>query len=383
MAAPRNRLFELLDQPSTADVLARTEVDRGDIYPIVQYGDGRFEFGVPGYARAAGNAVNSILQALYEDPLSIVRQPVESGAELLWGGAKEAAMSGDPEAIRRASGQAMDFASLIPMGSVAAHAAGGVPQNSLGIFGGRMAKTADHDALARAEQMAAQGVPREQIWSDTGWFQGVDGKWRFEIDDSGANWTQPGNTFGEIRDGLGWGDHRIRHAFDHKSFDAAYPLQMNVGIEKAPPSSAFIGRAGSGDLEIRSDWPRNDARSTVLHELQHYVQDSEGFAAGGDGGTGYAKRVADELSGQMQEQLGRLLAGGVHINEAMQIVKPLRTQSLSLRKTGDYDAYNATAGEVEARAVQARRDLTPEQRRARAPWLDYDVPEDQQIVRSR
>jgi len=42
--------------------------------------------------------------------------------------------------------------------------------------------------------------------------------------------------------------------------------------------------------------------------------------------------------------------------------------------------YNRIAGEVEARAVQARRDLTPEQRQSRPPWLDYDVPEGQQIV---
>ena len=44
-------------------------------------------------------------------------------------------------------------------------------------------------------------------------------------------------------------------------------------------------------------------------------------------------------------------------------------------------AYHRLAGEVEARAVQSRMDLSPEQRAARAPWLDYDVPVDQQIVR--
>jgi len=43
--------------------------------------------------------------------------------------------------------------------------------------------------------------------------------------------------------------------------------------------------------------------------------------------------------------------------------------------------YKRLAGEVEARAVQKRMDLTPQQRAERAPWLDYDVPIDQQIVR--
>lgn len=46
-----------------------------------------------------------------------------------------------------------------------------------------------------------------------------------------------------------------------------------------------------------------------------------------------------------------------------------------------YGLYKRTAGEVEARATQARRDLTADQRRARPPWLDYDVSESDQIVR--
>lgn len=58
--------------------------------------------------------------------------------------------------------------------------------NALRMFAGPMAKTADHQALSRAQEMAGQGATRDAIWRDTGWFQGVDGKWRFEIDDSGA-----------------------------------------------------------------------------------------------------------------------------------------------------------------------------------------------------
>ncbi|UOF81816.1 hypothetical protein [Caudoviricetes sp.] len=47
----------------------------------------------------------------------------------------------------------------------------------------------------------------------------------------------------------------------------------------------------------------------------------------------------------------------------------------------DWGLYNALAGEVEARVVQKRMGMTPDQRAARPPWLDYDVPETQQIVR--
>ena len=43
-----------------------------------------------------------------------------------------------------------------------------------GIFAGKGAKTADLAKLAKAEEMTATGLPREQIWNETGWFQGPD-----------------------------------------------------------------------------------------------------------------------------------------------------------------------------------------------------------------
>ena len=45
--------------------------------------------------------------------------------------------------------------------------------------------------------------------------------------------------------------------------------------------------------------------------------------------------------------------------------------------------YRRLAGEADARAIQARANLSAPERAARAPWLDYDVPENEQIVRFR
>ena len=45
------------------------------------------------------------------------------------------------------------------------------------------------------------------------------------------------------------------------------------------------------------------------------------------------------------------------------------------------DAYRRLAGEAEARAVQSRMDMTPEQRRATFPFDSYDVPRDKLILR--
>jgi hypothetical protein len=45
--------------------------------------------------------------------------------------------------------------------------------------------------------------------------------------------------------------------------------------------------------------------------------------------------------------------------------------------------YRRLAGEAEARAVQARRDMTPTQRRDTFPLDSYDVPINELIVRTR
>ena len=47
------------------------------------------------------------------------------------------------------------------------------------------AKTADSAALRRAEAMEKSGTDNETIRQETGWYRGMDGQWRFEIDDSG------------------------------------------------------------------------------------------------------------------------------------------------------------------------------------------------------
>ena len=47
------------------------------------------------------------------------------------------------------------------------------------------ARTADSAALRRAEALEKSGTDYETIRQETGWYRGMDGQWRFEIDDSG------------------------------------------------------------------------------------------------------------------------------------------------------------------------------------------------------
>ena len=52
-------------------------------------------------------------------------------------------------------------------------------------YAGEKAENADKAALNAAKEMEKNGADAETIRQKTGWFRGADGKWRWEIDDSG------------------------------------------------------------------------------------------------------------------------------------------------------------------------------------------------------
>lgn len=214
-------------------------------------------------------------------------------------------------------------------------AAASVKDGKVYAFGGERAKTADLDALSRAKSMADAGDDRTKIWTDTGWFKGVDGKWRFEIDDSSA-----------VLNDTGKRRNALAEAVSHKEFFDAYPMyndrdgfNLSTKMHYLAPTSRILGggeaiwRGFWDGVGVRDDLSPIETLSGTLHEMQHAAQDVEEFAKG----------------------------------------------SSFSRK--DPDAYWRSGGEVEARAVETRMDLTPSERRARPPWLDYDVEESQQIVR--
>ena len=208
-------------------------------------------------------------------------------------------------------------------------------------FGGVLARKADDMMLNIAKKMKAEGYNRDEIWQKTGWGQGADDKWRFEIDDSQMSMEAPympveGETFGEVfNDRLG-GRRFLpyHHAFDNPNLTANYDLGT-VGIIQGQPENVRGGYAENIDrIGINPNLPIRQAISTGAHEGQHAIQRREGFASGG----------------------GTDLPGGV-------------------------DTYRRLAGEVEARNVQARQHMTPQERRGLAPWWTEDVPREDQIVR--
>lgn len=309
-------------------------------------------------------------------------------------------------------------ASAAPIGAFGARVAGVVDAGDLGVFAGKSAKTADHAALAKAEQMAAQGVPREQIWSDTGWFQGADGNWKFEIDDSGAKmawFRRKGN---------------LSNVLKHPELYDAYP-----SMRKIPTTN------GASDLSILSSggysphgegwfgkWRKpakiayspfsellggpDASKSTLLHEAQHALQQKEGFARGAasqeytylqdgfkdahpryDHARAAVTQYADALMEQERPGLSVKPDWKKAQDEGADNATILKVMEKGLaweKAREEFEkrayaqlnelAYERSAGEVEARNVQARQHMNKDERRATPPWMTQDTPDERQII---
>jgi hypothetical protein len=272
-----------------------------------------------------------------------------------------------------------------------------------GILGGVLAKNADTLKLDTAKAMQAEGIPREQIWKDTGWFEGVDGQWKFEIDDSGSKMTPDAQDFFDTK-----GEGRAYYldtseVLDHPELKKAYNTDPLTTLEYEPRGSSGSYTGGTpttkdyfgNEPEINISAPNStEARSVGLHELQHSIQEKEGFARGGS--LDNAPRVDMDALGAVRKEVKKLdfdpyfVQNKLNINwdvtpeeldklKAWELLKAQEDDILA-NQLDPYEAYKRLSGEVEARTVQKRMDLTPEQRVERPFWQDYDVPEEDQLI---
>jgi hypothetical protein len=112
---------------------------------------------------------------------------------------------------------------------------------------------------------------------------------------------------------------------------------------------------------IDPDYSAN--RSVTLHELQHAIQQREGFARGGSPTT-----VASQFKDLVKKEYDAIRGA----DPSLSTIQAFDSASTSV--------YKRLAGEVEARDVQARMDFTPEQRKATAPYSSQGIaPEDMTI----
>jgi hypothetical protein len=191
----------------------------------------------------------------------------------------------------------------------------------------------------------------------------------------------------------------------HNPLKEAYPELMNTETRMLRKGSDARGSLRKDVmnkeqvLEVRKDLPPEDARSTMLHELQHGIQESEGFAAGGNAETmdrliGKAKerdflikqsdewKSANDLVNNVYDKyfagqlnLDELKLAEKQLQEQYPILREQITASDTARKIGDdpVDAYKRLMGEAEARLTQTRRNLSPEERKQYFPFEYMDL----------
>ena len=185
-------------------------------------------------------------------------------------------------------------------------------------FGGENARRADLDALDRAKEMERRGVAMENIFRETGWYTGADGKWRFEIDDSGMEYSRWGDMNrsdraeyarfreleGKFIDGTITQEEQteLRQLLDqghgpgrteeqqtlrlsdfvrHDELYQNYPQLRRAGLQFADLPEGTYGTYNTVTNTITLDNSlRSSPEDTLVHEIQHAIQTAEGFAGG-------------------------------------------------------------------------------------------------------
>jgi len=173
------------------------------------------------------------------------------------------------------------------------------------MYAGENAATQEQaEQLKTAQTMEDWHFEPEQIRAATGWFKGADEKWRFELSDKGASFKAD---FAAMSDKLFADASRLGDVLDHPELFKAYPAAADIKFVKFLPWLDFdksLQGSFDGKNTISVTSYAKDPLSTLLHEVQHWVQRQEGFATGGN-----VEAVFDKLTDTQRGELAEHVAG--------------------------------------------------------------------------
>lgn len=250
------------------------------------------------------------------------------------------------------------------------------------LFAGERSKTADFAALREARERLAQGADAETVRRETGWFRGMDGKWRFEIDDSGMAYRRDGDaqlskepgyqrlqelerrwdslteqeraeydSLANEYQGTVWEEkYLLRDFLRHDDLFRAYPYLNRVSLAFEDLDSGQSGYFdGSSNTIVLSNRLRNQPESTLTHEIQHVIQKVEGFSRGSSPEywnrrmeEGYSRRRNDGRIEQAEKEYRRIF------DDAPEEFKRKVREINRDRLRGDYEAAEAIVDELYA-----------------------------------
>ena len=213
---------------------------------------------------------------------------------------------------------------------------------------GQYSQTAKLNSLSGAVRMNENGTPMDTIRERTGWWLGKDGKWRYEIDDSALSFDRNGYTDNAV--------YLADYARHDKLF-AAYPWLRGVKlkvVDVVAGNENLNGLYNHHDDTIYLKDGRTDKqmKSTLLHELQHVIQEYEGFATGANPNAAAALLLNSAYNDLKRDSRFAKIKSP---DEKMRIVKQYieRTTGNSFESQAQ-NYYYTNYGEQESRAVQER-----------------------------
>ena len=308
--------------------------------------------------------------------------------------------------------------------------------NPVGMFIGPSSPMFNKQMAFEATKLSKRGKTPQEIWQQTGTVKGPDGQWRQEISDaeSRLNLAQDIQAKGKrvaedvdvnkqllkqiqqrskqgkdlfpkeltqakkqlkeqtkdmelsLNRAYGYSDpvtsgNLASIAMDHPELFRAYPELGNVIVKQGATSGAdgTLGSLYGNLLNISSKGLTKDPRSTALHELQHAIQEREGFAVGGNTRDFAVMRnkaldSIGDLNTRMSEIAKKLENKSLPAQEQA-LLRSQYDQAMETRQglvsnasIDPMQAYGNLMGEAEARLTQRRMNLNPQQRRQNFPF---------------
>lgn len=266
-----------------------------------------------------------------------------------------------------------NVAMTIGGGGVATGAAAPAPANALGMFIGRRAAQWNPKMLAVAEELERKGATPQEIWQQTGTWRAPDGQWRQEISDEAMAFKNDLYEKTPERKGTIEVSNKLaKETISHPELMTAYPELQNVktsltarheprtpdywlsGGLRTTPIIPYFTKAPEYHLNVDAKL-KNVAQDAFTHEMQHAVQNIEGFSSGGS-----PTHYFDEAQAMLEKN--------PEFNSQHEAIKQMQIIELANQ------IYRSLAGEAEARAAAVRRNMTSEQRKATFPLESYDIP---------
>lgn len=243
--------------------------------------------------------------------------------------------------IARMAGEELNAAMLGERGGIF----GAITPQPKSIFIGEHARTWSQANANKFLKLEKEGLSPIELWKETGTFRTPDGNIKQEIPDHLAKLRTTfdaaiANKSNNYVSGI---EGPIGGMLEHSELFKAYPdLLQNLRytvtkqadwLPESVAGGQYSKTIGGKEKITTSTKTEEDALSKLMHELQHAVQSREGWQSGG-----------------------------------------LESNFKDTPEMTAFQQYRALPGEVEARAVQARRTMSPEQRQQMFPLLNYDLP---------